>query len=537
MKKREGCGILSLVIEMERNKSYTINKSTMEDLLEYALENTEIEELIRLCFGRRKNKEFVKRVAKSIVESVVIEKLSKARKNELLRVYGLTGELKKKVNEKRKVRNDLNPDSIIEYAECLNEYERQKENERKIEQSFAQGIKIFLAVFENSFENKDLLHKALNRVFKNYKFKDINIVNNYIVLYFTFKLFDIFCSNEDNIDEIKSMALNLAKNAYEELKKSYGKKNVTASQESIYKYISNYEFINPQYVYVDTVIALVQDLNLADSLDDVIRYDIYDRIAVHINRISTILNSIFEENKNDGNEEYKNGYNEEHECDVAKIYKSVYNKIQYMKNKLDSDSVQKFKLLSSTVRKIPKNYSELSKISKKKCENYCYLALEISMDIWDNESDVAKGLLFKILNEYSKIHFENNRGLPIFEFARLEVCCKLYKQIKKISDSKFNTLQKGENVFISLILSQRKITSFELEPKINEILDSTIKLLREYIANNIEISAITMKKYVETAKHVEIDYLKIPILLVDDETPTYSYYVSRIALNIFELMK
>ena len=502
----------------------------MEDLLKYALENTEIEELIRRCFGRRKNKEFVKRVAKSIVESVVVEELSKAKNKDLKKIYGKTGALKKKVKEKKKKIDDINEDSKIEYNECLYEYEMQQKKQNKVEHTFAQGIKKFLSIFRDAFENEAILHKELNKVFKNYKFKDKNIVNNYTVFYFTFKLFESFCYAVEDMTERKQVAIELAEKAHEELKAIGNKGNVKVSQKSIVKYLSKFPLEDPCYAYTSILIDFVKDSYFSSELDDIVRYDIYSAFGAQIIRINTMLETMLNEIDNE-----EDAYEEEY--DIDKIYKSVYNKMQYMKKKLEPEIIEKFKLLNHSMRKIPKSIAEYNEISVKTYSKYGYAVFENIIDILDSENDEAKKLLNKVLKEYSKIRFEDNADLNVLTVAFMGCSAQIYEKVKKMSGTSFETMQKGENVYVSLMLSSRKRSSTERELEIDEILESVVKLLRTYINNNIEISEIAIKKYEEIVTRVELNFLNLQILLMSDEVPLYPRNIHSIAFNLFVLMK
>lgn len=502
MKKREGCGILSLVIEMERNKSYTINKSTMEDLLEYALENTEIEKLIQLYFGKKKSSEFVSYTAQMITESVVVEKLSKARYIKLCADYGLTG-----------------------YFKSVDDYESRNEERNKIEHSFAEGMKKFLLIFGDAFNNGEILHKALNKVFKNYRFKDINMVNDYSVLYFTFKLFENFCYDEENPDERKRKATELSNKAYDELKNPYHKKSVTVSHDSMLRYLSKFELEDSKYAYISILIDFVQDLYFAEDLDDVLRFDIYSRFDDHIVRVNLELNNlindsnyIFDVSEEDKTEKY----------DEKKISKSVHNKIQYVKDKFDNEVIEDLRELNHIITLIPKNIDDLRKKPRKTYHMYCNQIFELMQKLRSRNSDELNIVVDKIVEQYENIHFGDNLSISIWDVVVLGLYEQGNKELKKLLKTKCEFI----NVFIALMLSMGTLKSKQEADAAKMLVQAITDKVGEYIDNNITISESSIKRYTETVDFVELVNLEIPMLYINCEHPLYEQYLSKIATRI-----
>ena len=164
----------------------------LNDCIAYTLENTNIHQLLKRIYGPKIDEAFQEELCSLIVQSIIVAQLAEFRYKDLLSVYGSAGQYK-----------------------SIKDYSKRDAVEEKIEKSFSKGMDEFLATFEDEFDSHVLLRKACRKLFKNYKFREINITNDYAILYFTFKLYDIYCEEIEDKESQERAAVEFAQKAYE----------------------------------------------------------------------------------------------------------------------------------------------------------------------------------------------------------------------------------------------------------------------------------------------------------------------------------
>ena len=140
------------------------------------LDETQIEKMIKLAYGKQIDEETETKIAHSIYISIIVQNLYKKLKPYWGTIY----------------KDSFDAEKDLRTEDSKNE-------KAKIEVDFKTGIEEFLLYFDElSCSN---LTYYIKKKFRRYRFKEINRVNDYTILYFTYRLYEIYC-NEclDDVD-------------------------------------------------------------------------------------------------------------------------------------------------------------------------------------------------------------------------------------------------------------------------------------------------------------------------------------------------
>ena len=487
-----------------------INREALNDCMHY-ISNTQIEELFTLMFGKDVDEEFANKIANMILESILVKRLAEVHYKKIEAKYGLIGNLKRK--------KDIT--------------DKTKKIRSSIEKTFSKGIEEFLHVFEDKFEEHELLLKKMRKPFKNYKFKDINIVNDYSILFFAFKLFDYYVEDFEG-DMLNEEAEKLVKLAYESLKKPYHKKQMTVTSDSLIAFVKKTPYEDYKHVYVDVLIKFIQALYVSLVLPDWIRYLFFERFEKHLIFINIFLdNSI---NNTESKTKIKDSFEKR-----EKIQKSVSNKKQELKKLEESDEViNDISELQRYTRKFPKNSEDLRKMSKKSISTYCRNVFHL-LDKLDRKSSGELGSKIKsILSTYGKMPLDiDGKDVSAFRYILSKVCLdsvnKCIKTIPNMLDG---------NTYLSLIFSLQlfddelfkqgsdPVVINENMRKVDEISDfrdAIIKDIQNYVYNKIPmyVDDNNAKAYEDIVQYVDFNSISMPILCIKDNSE-YFYYINEV---------
>lgn len=466
-----------------------ISIEALDKCMSYIADESKLQDLLLLVSDGQMDEDTGTKIASFILESVIVENLSTYQYNKLQSQYGMIGYLK---------------------GDTINGQERQS-IKSNIEEKFSVGISDFLKTFNNEFDNEAYLLVKLRKVFKNYKFKKINIVNDYTILFFTFMIFDLFCRETSDETAIFEMADTLAKACFEELHNPYNKKAVTVSCESLLRYVKQFPLNDYRETYTLCFIKYIQALNNSTTLPDYIRYDIFCRFSRHIVMINTWLYASIYGNKSKPN--FENEF-----ADRLKVNKYISNKLQKFKGNISLDLyTNTLKELQKNISWLVKNAPDIDAVSKKnvyKCCSDIYRSLitlsELSDEGFNDEfSD--------IINQYQKLSFNiNGENVSVFSLLCQVLDSEAVKGLQSII-SKFNK----DNPYIKLLLSNliAGASNDEVSFKIREMYSDTMNDIYNFVSNNVTVESA--EDYNRIIQYVDLDEFQFPILTTDENNPHY----------------
>jgi hypothetical protein len=299
-----------------------------------------MEELLHLIYGKDRDEEFIVLMESVVIDCFLVERLSRLHRNKLYKDYATLKVLKKKQQD---------------YAEI-------SEIQKGLEMSLSQGIKHFMAVFEDEFENAEQLLKPIRKLFKNYKFKKKNIVNDYSVLYFAFKTFDIYCNEMSDDILLSEKAFEIAEAAHRQLHNPYDKRRIVVSYKTLLEFISEFDYCNYEYACCWLFIGFIQAIYESDELPVYLKYDFFMRFGKQFHMVNACLYRTM----NGGDTASQPIIVKEKELlEQKKINKKISNKIQNLKKSVDIKFVESIKILQSDILKFSKRVEKNGIINSK----------------------------------------------------------------------------------------------------------------------------------------------------------------------------
>lgn len=465
-----------------------ISIEALEKCMSYIADETKIEELLLLT-DNCMDEEMGTKIASFILESIIVEKLSLEEYKRLQSQYGMIGYLK--------------GDSFNAQERC--------DIKRGIEEKFSTGISVFSDVFKDEFNNEEYLLKQLRKQFKNYKFKRINIVNDYSILFFTFKLFDLFCeeiSDETSIDE---MANKLAIACFEELHNPYNKKAVTVSCESLLRYVKQFQLNDYRETYTLCFIKYIQALNNSDTLPDYIRYDIFCRFSRHIVMINTWLYASIYGDKIKLN--FENEF-----ADRLKANKYISNKLQKFKGNISLNPYTNIlKELQKNISWLVKNAPEIDVVSKKKVYKCCSDIYHSLITLSELSNEGFNDEFSDIINQYQKLSVKVNvENVSVFSLLCQVLNSEAVQGLQSIIP-KFNR----DNPYIELLFLNLMfgISNDEIYIRFRELYADVINDIYNFVSNNVTVESA--EDYNRIIQYVDLDEFQFPILTTDENNPQY----------------
>lgn len=435
--------------------------------------NSKLEEMINLAFGDKIDDDTAERIAASFFDSIIVETLYKEQKSYWGRQYWETA-------------ND-------------------KSKRAEIEDTAKDAIAEFLSYFDDIDNIK--LTRAIKKKFRYYRFKEINRVNDYTILYFTYKLFGI-CRSEFAECSVDEAAVRFAQKASERLK---GKRQTTVTCDNLISYLKGFDLANPKRTYIEIFIEYIRDVYFS-GMDDVNVYAIFSRFAptiVLINCILTFFTAMGDTNINSVEPiEYS---------EPQKISKYVSNQKRSLKNGVNDDAAEVKSISDELQRvfgKMPKTSDRLHKITK---QQYCQACITICDSIYGllEHKDGAYGdVVSKIISAYRHLSFKGENGeVGIYEQVFKGALDYAFGFAAKGARKKINKHYLGGNIFLQLLFSGMVIGDEKTADRFNKISDETIEFAAGKLKNKLSFNIdAEIKAYQKIRQYVDLDIMKPAVL-------------------------
>lgn len=449
-----------------------INKQVIDDLRNYIADKTAFEQLAEAAFKKQSGRLFGKlanNFANILIESMLIENAYKSR---LIRIATGYGKMSYDVKKNKNV------SEISENKKFLNENE----------ETFARGFNRFI----NTFDFNDRLLKHQLRVFfKNYRFRTPNIINDYSILYFTFKIYDKLCDNSE-IDR-KACAIECAKSAFERLHNPRKKKSVTVTFDSLISYVRKFEFLDWQLEFISIFLDFIEDIYYADEIDEITQFSFFDRFSKQLLLINIWLNAILKDKPLIPT------------ADEKIILKKSSNRIQYSvaKNAIPHDELRQIKELQHIFSLLGNHIDKLLKPSKKYID-ICNRIYELADTLSKSKNDETIGLFYKVMNDFSELcYISGDMYTVAFDAIYYDKTKPVLKEFQKLI-TKYHT----DNVYLLLTLSMS-----ENAKTIKELYQEVIFDVEKYI-NNLHLDGDVSNEttLLNLLSQVDLNKFNVPII-------------------------
>ena len=498
--------------------------ATLHELVEEChsriLNETGIKSLLSDAF-KTMDEEFLNNAVSLIINSVILERVSSDEKKILFSAYGSIGNKKIKANKNEE-----------------SNYQCQEIKRELLEETLSKGLRTFLETFKDCFINKDILLPKIRKLFKNYKFKKINIVNDYTMLFFSFKLLDMKCDTTDDKSVQNEFAEQLADECFSKLHNPRNKKAVTVSCESLMRYVK--QFVYDGYTtdaYVRIMISFVQAIHKSDILPPYIKYDFFKRFIRHIDVINRF---IYEAQNSEQDEDVHSEIdsNTDEWYSISEVSKFNYNSIQKAKKYENSESaVNALKEFQKNQQWISKNTSKMDSVSRKEFYRH-NSAIANSMMSLLKQTDEIEDISFDVLQRYKSLQLAI--GDEYVSAESLNQRLFLDEGLEALAPVAKKSLVK-DNPYILLLFATEDMRWIDI---FEETADSlTIKLQEyqtRYRKEMIQIHEIVIqtvpplsaKDCNEIGNTVGLDDFNIPILSASADEPYYKCALYNISLII-----
>lgn len=487
------------------------------------LENSEINEALKVIKGEDADENEKKEFLSKIVECLILQKLveSKVKTNRINQgrdFYHKRKDVKKK-----------------------NAYQLNDSTEKSL--TFAVGIKEFFNLLDYTFKEKETLLKAMRKYFKNYKFKEKNIINDYSILFFTFKMFDIYwkkCANCKKsskcvkLEKKSDIAEKFAQKAYEALKNPYNKKRIYITSNSLYTFCKHCMFDEHRYLFTLVFVSFIQALNKSAKMDDWIKYSFYERFHQHIILINSIIPSI--PKLSTGKRKITI------HIDPAKLSKHISNKLQYLNKKSEVSKVKEIIKIRKLFQRLPESSEKKDIMSKKEFHECC---MEI-FNLINNPNNYNSEIFTDIIIPYLSLPFETEDSY--ISYAEL-IFEELGKELPDFIKSLKNEIDKG-NIYIDLIMpppkrplayreAKKEIdlgtfndSAFKYSQQYKNICDKMISNISEFIHTffYIDWTKDIIEQYSEVIGAIKLNEMNIPILEFDISKELFNDNIECLAL-------
>lgn len=464
-----------------------INNFNLSKNMDAILDETPIEKMIKLAYGKQIDEETETKIAHSIYISIIVQNFYKKLKPYWGTIY----------------KDSFDAEKDLRTEDSKNE-------KAKIEVDFKTGIEEFLLYFDElSCSN---LTYYIKKKFRRYRFKEINRVNDYTILYFTYRLYEIYC-NEclDDVDA-DEIAENFSKMAYNRLNKR-GKKQATVTCDNLTAFVRQFDLISPNYTYLHIFINYIQDVYYSD-MEDVWIYAIFSRLSTHLLLINIYLH-IWDIVANGSSKskkviEYHN---------YKKISKYVSNQKRNLSNEDDENAETIKELLDnlqSEFRKFPKSSDDLKKLTNSKYHQACNRIYECVKKLNEYKNTKWADTISNTITAYCQLPFENDGNIiNIYDIVMGGLSDEGHQATTKcLKNIKFSKNYFNGNIFLQLLFSTMALTDKELD-EFNKISDEVI----EYIDNKVESLLygvkFEMNAYKKIIEPVELDIFNPCILNID----------------------
>lgn len=515
------------------NFSMPITRERIDECADCVISNPDIAETLKVIKGEDTDKDELHKFVSKIIESIILEKLVERKEN--------------------KEKSDQGKNYVAKKEKVDYEFDASKIKWK----SFKIGIEEFFYRIDYKFNEKEALLNSMLKQCKNYKFYETNIINDYSILFFSFKMFDVYCqlvfncndSENPNKKNTKQEIADLfSEITHNQLKKKYKRKHVIketienktgcrttykttyktrpvhVSENVLVPFCKKFPFDEHRYVYTLVFISFIQTLANSTKLDDWIRYNFFCRFYRHI----ILFNAIVKEQKPKNKKTTIVYHN------FAKTIKSISNKLQYLKKKNEDNKVAEIEKIRELFKNIPKNQSELERISKKKFRECCHKVFDYLNDPDNYENNAFS----EIIPMYMFLPFETDEGC--ISYAEL-IFGELGKELPNSLRFLKNEFDKN-NIYVNLLIPSPKcqLNKKELKTEVNSgtflrtafnqsqhykaICDKMISDINKYVEKLFCPDSIDEfeKQYKKAVGNVKFNPMDVPIL---------SFDVSNYALN------
>ncbi len=485
-----------------------ITSDALKRCAEYIYNNTNLQDNLLDTF-KDADEEFITKVTEFIINSIVIESLSDRKYSKLSGEYGNIGKLKSEITEERK-----NKDKKDEY-EIEKKRSQYYEERQKMEESFSVGMSKILQAFEGEFCNEKYLLKKLRRFFKNYKFKKSNLINDYIMFFFTFSLFDFFCYDVDDEELREKFAENLSEACFNALHNPHNKKIVFVSAQSILRFMKQFPLENYIDSYIEIFVKFVQAIYKSETLPNYLKYDFFKRFDLHLILINTSLEAT-------KNAKLKDSDSLTETLDNLKVNKFVSNTIQKLKTKENTEEIQALlKEVQKNYRWLLKNSPNLDDIPKKKITKRCSKIYDELTRLSELTGNTYSDIFQDVFQKYTQLEFDY-RGETIKVIDLLG---------RGLSDEGLSAAGKllpthiSRNVFLDLYTVKCTLKKKEFIDSYCTIMDD----IRENVYKEVELQS--EKELENLTNNFELDIFDFPILSVSSDE-TCMRYAKQIVLSL-----
>ncbi len=450
-------------------------KNMLDDCMRRVVEETEIEEFLIMAFNNT-DEVFLTDAVVFIINSLILERVSEYERSELLSKYGEIGYMASK-------------GEIIE--------ERKKIKRKFLEENLTTGIANFFDAFTLEFNPEKHFLPRIRKRFKNYKFKKINIVNDYAILFFAFKLIDEIHATETNPDDLAMFSDYLADMCFEELHNPYNKKAKTVDCESLLRFFKRFFESDYAKAYVRMMVLFVQGIEDSVSLPAHIKYDFYERFCKHIEVINL---GAFLAQKAKKIETVFDGT----QTDTKKISKFIYNMIQKVKKSDGSEDIEiALKELQKNMLWLQRNAAQIDKISKKGLYKRCSLIYDSIMRLKDLSNGQFEFVCPEIMQQYQSLSFElEGENLGVLDFL-------LFILMEEgVAGLKFLLKKKGyeKNPLLVLLFSVAEIKNIkEFQSEYLKIIGEVRKIV------NSTVPVLSQAEYSRVTTGINFNWIDIPI--------------------------
>lgn len=484
-------------------------KNMLDECMLSIVNDTDIEDLLIATF-ENKDEEFLTNAISFIIESLILERTCVYEKKVLLAEYGRIGQM-------------LNSKAKSKETTC----ERQEIKDSFLEESSSKGLQNFLDAFDDEFEYKDAILSKIRKLFKNYKFKKINIINDYTMLFFTFALYDETCNiyDESRVDELNDIADMLAQNCFNELHNPYNKKAVTVSSESLLRFVK--KSVDGDYLewYIKIMIKFVKAVKNSDMLPDYIIYEIFARFYRHIEVINNCMVGASQSQR--GGKYFFKGI----KVISKKVYKYIYNTIQRLKRNGCPEEIEiLIKELQKNISWFEKSMSKVDQKSEETRYKKSIVVVEAIFELMDLlDENTEDSLLNDILQQYSSLSVEfKGKTYGVLEF----IIAKYFESILYYNRNLSKKEGKEKNPFIVLLFSAQKQNLDEIMGiyEWRKRCDIVMSDVREIVESKLPI--ISSEEYRRLIKYVDFDKFDIPILNSNIEDHCYKSAMKNIKISL-----
>lgn len=365
--------------------------SKLSDMLEEChsrvIDETKIKSLLADAFNTT-DEEFSTSAISFIIDSIIVGQVSAYERKSLFSAYGSIGN--------KMITSNKNEESKYQCQEIKREF---------LEHNLSKGMATFLETFNGCFVNKDALLPRIRKLFKNYKFKKVNIVNDYAILFFTFKLYDMRCNTTDDKRIQNEFADYLATECFDKLHNPHNKKAVTVTCESLLQYVKLFVENACIDAYVRIMISFVQAIHQSDSLLPYIKYDFFQRFIRHIDVINRFIHNAQQVEQNECSCSDDNIRADDY-YSISEVSKFNYNSIQKAKRQEVSEStVSILKEFQKNLQWLAKNTSKWFSTSRSEFYKHSTAIYDSIMSLL-KQPDEIKDISSDVLQRYRSLQLE-----------------------------------------------------------------------------------------------------------------------------------